>query len=40
MSSKAPAKIKWPVEEMGKNSVSPSTTPITAALISNSMSKS
>jgi hypothetical protein len=39
MPSKAPAKIKWPVEEMGRNSVSPSTTPMTAALNSNKKSK-
>jgi hypothetical protein len=32
MPNKAPAKIKWPVDEMGKNSVKPSTMPITAAL--------
>ena len=28
-----PARIKWPVDEMGKNSVKPSTMPMRAALI-------
>jgi hypothetical protein len=36
--SRLPARIRWPVLEMGKNSVSPSTTPMMAALISNTMS--
>jgi len=33
--NKAPAKIKCPVDEIGKNSVKPSTTPIKAALNNN-----
>ena len=33
-----PAKIRCPVEEIGKNSVSPSTTPMMAALSSNTAS--
>jgi len=27
--------MRWPVDEMGKNSVKPSTTPMTAALANN-----
>jgi hypothetical protein len=38
MPSKLPVKIKCPVDEMGKNSVKPSTTPMTAALMSKSVS--
>jgi hypothetical protein len=34
-SSKEPARIRWPVLEMGRNSVSPSTMPMIAALIHN-----
>lgn len=33
-----PARIRWPVEEIGKNSVSPSTMPMMAALTSNKVS--
>ena len=36
--SNDPARIKWPVEEIGRNSVSPSTTPMMAALTSKTMS--
>ncbi|MNT68363.1 hypothetical protein D3C72_2065920 [compost metagenome] len=36
--SRLPARIKWPVDEIGKNSVSPSTTPMMAALINNKVS--
>ncbi len=36
--SSDPAKIKWPVDEMGRNSVSPSTTPMMAALTSKTIS--
>jgi len=36
--SKAPARIKCPVEEIGKNSVKPSTSPIAAALSSKTVS--
>ncbi|OQC06353.1 MAG: hypothetical protein BWX79_02107 [Alphaproteobacteria bacterium ADurb.Bin100] len=34
----APARIRWPVDEIGRNSVKPSTTPITAALTSRTIS--
>ena len=37
--SSEPARIRWPVLETGRNSVSPSTTPITAALIHSAKSK-
>ena len=30
--SKSPARIRWPVDDTGRNSVSPSTTPMTSAL--------
>jgi hypothetical protein len=33
-----PAKMRCPVDEMGKNSVNPSTTPITAALSNKTIS--
>ena len=36
--SSDPARIRCPVEEMGKNSVNPSTTPMMAALTSNTTS--
>ncbi len=37
-SSSDAVRIRWPVEEMGRNSVSPSTTPMIAALPSSRMS--
>ncbi len=36
--SSEPARIRWPVDEIGRNSVSPSTTPMTAALSSKTVS--
>ena len=36
--SSAPARMRWPVLEIGRNSVRPSTMPITAALASNTRS--
>ena len=37
-SSSEAARIRWPVDEIGRNSVSPSTTPMIAALASSRMS--
>ena len=37
--SRLPARIRWPVEEMGRNSVKPSTMPMIAALTSRTVSK-
>jgi len=37
--SREPARIRWPVDEIGRNSVRPSTIPMTAALTSSKMSK-
>src|SRR5215207_9597996 len=36
--SSAPARIRWPVDEIGRNSVRPSTMPMTAALASKTIS--
>ena len=36
--SSDPARIRWPVDEMGRNSVNPSTTPMMAALTSKTIS--
>ena len=36
--SSAPARIRWPVLEIGRNSVRPSTTPMIAALTSRTIS--
>ena len=38
-SSSEPARIRWPVDEIGRNSVSPSTTPMMAAFSSRIGSK-
>jgi len=34
MPSRLPVRMRWPVDEIGRNSVSPSTMPMMAALIS------
>jgi hypothetical protein len=36
--SSAPARIRWPVDEIGRNSVNPSTMPMIAALASKTIS--